>query len=94
MTETMIERVARSLCARHYRDRYGKPSSDPHVQMNVDGNWHLFSEDARAAIEAMREPTDIMQSAGCQAIYHSDRDWRANAAYRAMLDAALGESDA
>ena len=43
-----LEKAARALCARHYQDRFGKSVEDKHVQMNVDGNWHLFVEDAHA----------------------------------------------
>lgn len=57
---TMVERVARALCARHYADRFSKPVDDPHVQRNVAGNWALFADDACIAIEAMRDPTPAM----------------------------------
>jgi hypothetical protein len=52
----MIERVARRLAAKHYSERFSLPADHPQVAANVDGNWHVFADDARAAIEAMREP--------------------------------------
>lgn len=59
----MIEKVARALCSKHYAARFDKPADDEHVQMNVNAGWHIFKEDARAAIEAMREPTEAMMRA-------------------------------
>lgn len=43
-----------------------------------------YEEAARAAIEAMREPTDAMADDGYRAIKHG-----ADAVWRAMIDAAL-----
>lgn len=51
----ILERCARALCARHYAARFGKLVDDPHVQMNVDGNWHLFMEDAVEAAKNLIE---------------------------------------
>lgn len=44
---------------------------------------------ARAAIEAMREPTGGMQDAGNSAYHDNDRS--IGAAWRAMIDKALAE---
>lgn len=59
----MVERVARALCTQHYEKRFapikGNPHA-PHIMMNVEGNWHLFVDPARVAIEAMKEPTGHM----------------------------------
>jgi hypothetical protein len=60
MAESMIERVARTLASHHYGVRFGKAADDPHVLRNVDGNLNIFLEPARAAIEAMRTPTEAM----------------------------------
>lgn len=50
---TMIERVARALCVERGQDPdYSPPDCTP--------NWLEHVSDARAAIEAMREPTDGM----------------------------------
>ena len=49
----MIERVARAICAAHgYRDPY------------IDATWPKYEPHARAAIEAMREPTRAVIKAG------------------------------
>ena len=60
MTETMVERVARSLI-----ERIGSPwpydEMDPMIRRLWDGH-------ARAAIEAMRSPTDEMLHIGDEAV--------------------------
>ena len=53
MSESMVERVARALCKLDGVDPDG-----PTTRGSV--NWKLCEEDARAAIEAMREPTQGM----------------------------------
>jgi hypothetical protein len=69
--QTMIERVARALCKAD--DRF-------------DGAmWRTYTDHASAAIEAMREPTPSMTSAGMHAYSTSKHIWRA------MIDAALRE---
>lgn len=47
MAESMVERVARAICRAH-----GK--------WIEDDSWRIYQDEARAAIEAMREPTDAM----------------------------------
>lgn len=49
MSETMVERVARAICVSE------KINDDDAL-----GGWIHWQEAARAAIEAMREPTDAM----------------------------------
>jgi len=91
---SMIERVARAIC--HER----------HDEFN---NWTTLGEDekiefrneARAAIEAMREPTGAMTAAGIKrsvAWEHGERGCHDEpphvgevATYRAMINAALLE---
>ena len=80
----MVERVARALATKHYADRFDKPAEDDHVQMNVDAGWGIFAEDARLAIEAMREPTFAMRKECSFSV--AEIDWPA------MIDAALGKS--
>ncbi len=75
---TMVERVARALCA---ADGYSWAEDE------------LYMRQARAAIEAMREPTEEMQKAGlrvnkyenkggCPGVPHGDpcTDWKDPAA--------------
>lgn len=91
MTESMIERVARAI-------------RDSDCGVGSDAPWEDYIDDARAAIEAMREPTDTMWEAGAEALYghprHKAEEWAkddkyeswghpADDAYKKMIDAAL-----
>jgi|AmaraimetFIIA100_FD_contig_41_5707065_length_408_multi_3_in_0_out_0_1 hypothetical protein len=64
---TMIERVARAIAK----------------SQGVEDTWRGYMAETRAAIAAMREPTEAMAHAGDQ---HAGRD-----AWQAMIDAALKE---
>lgn len=81
----MIERVSRALCI--------ADGCNPDHQSNDpldDGQllWTTYAKDARAAIEAMREPTDEMRVAlGNLAIF--DPAFSTGDAWLVMIDAAL-----
>ncbi len=79
MTDDLVERVARAM--------FVVESDDP----DDPGVWEYAAENyralARAAIEAMREPTEAMIDAG--AIYADCNG--AHGAWQAMIDAALKE---
>jgi hypothetical protein len=66
----MIEKVARAL-ALHYEKAAG-------YREQTDANWQMEYKAAKAAIEAMREPTGKM----C---------WVRSKGYKEMIDAALKE---
>lgn len=51
-TDEQVERAARALATLHYTKRFAKPPYDGHVRTNVDGNWHTYSDEARAALKA------------------------------------------
>jgi len=75
----MVERVAREICknAGHVTDRH----------------WQHYTNAARAAIEAMREPTERMIAAGAQrASGFASTGNRMCNGYRAMIDKAIQES--
>lgn len=75
---TMIEKVARALIKQTEADcGYRFPS---------ETNWRYCYKKAKAAIEAMREPTDEMVDAGAY-----DLDMTVAMQYRKMIDAALKE---
>jgi hypothetical protein len=61
MTDSMVERVARALAAREF-DAYIStfPSGGPAKGDWVSSHWGRYTDHARAAIEAMREPTPRM----------------------------------
>lgn len=84
MAEDMIERVARAIA-----------SADPDQAGQVDGSemgdyfWEKYRDHymtiARAAIEAMREPTRAMHEAGLKTTGMPSNT------FRDMIGAALGE---
>jgi hypothetical protein len=84
--DEMVERVARALCARHSDN---ETDADQWV-IDLDNHpvryWTSWKEDARAAIEAMHEPTEAMTFAGQQQKLSGTGDVRA--IYQAMIDAA------
>lgn len=80
---SMIERVARAICA--------NDPNDYEWDWLTEGGKAQYFASAEAAIEAMREPTADMRSAvreagGVQALAY------ANAAWPTMIDAALKEA--
>ncbi len=79
MTE-MIERVAKAI--------YGKLG--PHGELDAEGSGDLGLAVliARAAIEAMREPTDAMMTAYMQ-VWNDATPDDATQACHALIDAAL-----
>lgn len=88
-TGSMVERVATAICLCN--------SCDPDLAVptgNVNTNtlavsWTLYVPQARAAIAAMREPTEAMMEAG-RDLGPSEALITGNE-YRAMIDAALSE---
>lgn len=84
MTDSMIERVARALC----RCRASQPDyvlGWSSVDQEVHYCWNEWVEEARAAIQAMRTPTEAMVDAGYRAAGPPPSQ------YVAMTDAALKE---
>lgn len=77
----MIERVAKAIFASDMKWA-------PVLEHQFEENKIVYLKAARAAIEAMREPTEIMIEA-------SNREWdgrmshRSSGAWQAMIDAAL-----
>lgn len=94
MTE-MIERVARAI--QRVREQNGAPAYDGLDDLFDRGTAQLLrdelADEARAAIKAMREPTEAMMHAvDCGG---EKRDWASGKAWSlgwcAMIDAALGK---
>jgi hypothetical protein len=87
LTDDMIERVARAMARQ-------RAAEWPEEYSEVDRIWHHFTGLARAAIAAMREPTDTMDDAGGNTFEYyahsaSLLDADATVCWRAMIDAAL-----
>lgn len=59
MTETMVERVARAICC-HKNGVFVGCSAKHDGSPFTICQAHTFRDDARAAIEEMREPTESM----------------------------------
>lgn len=74
----MIEKVAKAL----YHSKHGK-----HCKFELLSRYFQlkYSKDAKAAIEAMREPTEEMIH--CKGPFYSIKEQ-----YQAMIDAALKET--
>lgn len=85
---TMIERVARALC----QQVHGFGGSESEISSAVDRFWTNHVSDARAAIEAMREPNEAMIPAGnipMPALGQGITFNSADKVWRDMIDAAL-----
>lgn len=81
----MVERVARAIARASNDDPDGLTGS----LLNEDERyWQHYVKQARAAIEAMREPTKDMRSA---AAYYLGQTIDISELYSAMIDAALGK---
>jgi len=85
MTESMIERVAKAI----------QGELPEFTGVTPEYLQALYKNAAEAAIEAMREPTDLMIEAGGEAIFGWNGDKtpateaEAQVAWPAMIDAAL-----
>lgn len=89
----MVEKVARAICRRI--TRHGYPLvSEPELSEMVENSWQEphWIEAARAAVTALREPTEAMLNAD-----HKDRidgansrpQYEARAAWESMIDKVL-----
>jgi hypothetical protein len=87
----MIERVARAIA----RGRHGLGDSEKENALAVDYHWQKYVMDARAAIEAMREPSKEMMRAMFEAMFEAKFDGTSapmiGAGFEAAIDAALQE---
>lgn len=96
---TLLERVARAIAAQDWN----APISESERVALLDAIWSAHSlrdkymAKARAAVEAMREPTEAMRDAGyAAACEHDYGDLPpsyeiAPVTFRAMIDAALSD---
>ena len=82
-----VEEVARALCASDGANWDAKTDSETANGCAPDEQRDYWREKARAAIEAMREPTQAMLAAG-----KAHRVWpHVPTIYNTMIDAALSE---
>lgn len=99
----MIERVARALIETQIRTanelfKISDPRrvrAEEQIIASVETGWRMNEKDARAAIEAMREPTLEMVLAGLNCDAWADNEGNAvemlSGTFTAMIDAALKE---
>lgn len=86
----MVERVARAICAADDGHHSGAPDDRdlwlPHqIKENPAlRNWMVYKDQARAAIAAMRKPTEAMAEA-----FWRDADRVPETFFPAMIDEAL-----
>ena len=88
----MIERVAKAMCRYRAKNPVDGMSGTPRYEDGplldtyIQINWAWWESDARAAIEAMREPTECMVAAARRSAPY-DRD--AGEVWPLMIDEAL-----
>lgn len=95
----MVERVARAIAEAHYARKYHPQACGPQARVAwlVDRYWPNWTDDAQAAIAAMREPTEGMLDGSWHQTGES-KEMRARTHhhyrrhYQAMIDAALSET--
>lgn len=95
----MIERVSRALARSVGGTVYHAQGERPEFQWQrvgahslddyVETRWRHTTNEARAAIEAMREPTESMWAAGDDLVPFGSDVADPSAVYRAMIDEAL-----
>lgn len=85
MSDDMVERVARALCREQHIQRYGSEMwREGELDQKVEGYWRHHIIGARAAIAAMREPTEAMIGAANRNNHPRDID-----TWKTMVDEAL-----
>jgi hypothetical protein len=84
MTPPLLNRVARAICRAFYASIYPEGPLDDLVERN----WRECIPEARAAIQAMREPTLEMVEAGQIKFCTKEQTRRL---WAAMIDEALKE---
>ncbi len=89
---SMVEIVAKAIAQAD--EQNGGPPYEYRITLSKHAKEQLFDQ-ARAAIAAMRIPTEAMADAGWNAGYEGDEHWE-NAdpmvTYHAMIDEALNDS--
>lgn len=89
----MVERVARAICAEGVSCEVGSFSPDSRETLTGEPLWRSYVSSARAAIAALREPTEAMVEAAESRQLSVHEPLPAETAWRLMIAAALGESD-
>lgn len=64
---TLVERIARVLAGR--AESSNAEGDDSSAGPSVDETWHEYTDDALAILRTMREPDQVMASAGDPAVW-------------------------
>lgn len=67
----IVERIARDITATHYVERFKKDRDNPHVQINVDGNWSAIGLPQVVAVLACMEAHGLPVPEGYAEFGHS-----------------------
>lgn len=89
VSESMIERICRTLAREEYAEAFVRPEA---LQEFIDSEWGGYTPMARAVLAAMREPTDGQTEHGQAALDYTpikDCEQQAKQVWGAMIDAAL-----
>jgi hypothetical protein len=84
---TMVERIARLLCAKDGGDPDEVRAGEGHASGKTRAGWEAFASTAVDLLGAMREPTATMVKAGWE------KSPEVGAAYIAMIESAMSEGD-
>lgn len=91
-TATMVEQVARALLAVDYKDQIGEGDW---LDMEWESKSHAYIAQARAAIEAMREPSEgVLDALSEAATLEGGPSHAGMAVWETGIDAILNETQA
>lgn len=99
MAMTKLEEVARAMCRRAVSTWPEDAREGRTVEEIVDWDWRDWLEDSRAAVEALREPSEAMidgaENSGAfdNGVFHVSRSTIAHALSSA-INAVLSDDDA
>jgi hypothetical protein len=94
MTHPMntVEKVAMALCRHEHRLEH--PAADEAtLDVFVERDWWTWEGYARAALTALREPSEGMKAKGADYVDARDPPGQAEAVWQAMISAALSEGE-
>lgn len=89
---TPLERAARALAMRYYCGRNGQPPDDPWNVQAVEIAWKAYVKEARAVLQAIREPSAEMIDIGAVCSSSVPIPTTAKRIWEAMIDQALAET--
>lgn len=64
----MVERGARAICRAHLEQKF--VYGDGYIEEQIETTWDYWTDEARASIQAIHEPTDAMIDAAMAPYVH------------------------